>query len=339
MIVGTTGDRPYFHDFGDRLWGERIEHTYRIENREGRPIVIHDLLPDCSCTQPRVAYRGTDGERVAGPRRTQGLDFAIPAGATAEVTVELDTTRIERPNQHKLAQVRIRSDSAHTPYLTLELHVLVKRSFRCVPAEIVLSDVPQAAGKTARGDITVETLQDRSRIRGIELVEGPFHAALEETPVAGETLWILTVTADPGLTLGAHTGKVVLGTTNPDGEGIGQHFDVPVRAQVVEEYVINPRILQIQRGPTPRLEGELVALVPGARVRIDAARFEGLGAEHLAVEWQPVAPDDSGRAQRWKFVVTTTAPLPPELLYGKLLVDLDDPAKPRVDVQYSIGAR
>lgn len=339
VFENADAKRPYFHDFGDRLWGERIEHTYRLVNREGRTIVLQDLLPDCGCTQPRATVVMTDGSRVDGGIETRSMGLEVPNGATLEVRIGLDTTRVERPNQHKLAQVRLRCDSDVTPYLTFELHVLVKRAFRAAPTEAVLKDVPQSAGKSVRIDVSTENANDGSKIRGIEVVEGPFHAELTETEVGSENLWVLVVSADPGSNLGPHSGKVVLGTTNDDGTGVGQNFEVHVRAVVVEDCVIDPRVLAITREKDAVMTANVIALVPGAVVGVKRVRFEGGASSVLRAEPQPDAPDTDGRASKWRLVIRAEGELPGEAFSGRMVVELDDPALPFIEVPYAAPPR
>jgi hypothetical protein len=330
--LDAAAPRPYFHDFGERLWGERIEHVFRLANREGRAIVVQDLLPDCGCTQPRATRVAADGTRSEAPPRTRGLQLAIGPGEMLEVAIALDTTRVERPNQHKLAQVRLRCDSEVTPYQTFELHVLVKRAFRAVPSELVLSDVPQHAGKSARADLSVEIVGDRSRLRGVEQVEGPFQAALEARELERETLWVLTVTADPGLPLGPHQGAVTLATTGPDGESAGAPLRVPVRAQVVTDCVVEPRVLTLPAPGDAPLAAELVALAPGARVLVRAARLTGPGAESFTLQVEPLEPDSAGRAARWRLALERLADATAPTGALLLTLELDHELLPRLEV-------
>ncbi len=339
VIVPEDAPRPYFFDFGERLWGEQIEHVFELENREGRTVVVHDLLPDCGCTRPRATVVLADGTRVDGELDTRGMNLEVPAGAKLEVKIGLDTTRVEKPNQDKLAQVRMRSDSESTPYMTFELHVLVVRAFRAVPAEALLRDVPQSAGKSVRVDISTENVRDKSRIREIEGVDGPFTAELTEAEVSGETVWVLVVRADPGLDLGPHTGKVRFTTTRADGTGDGQHFEVPIRAQVVTDCIVEPRVLTLSRGGDGVATAMLTALIPGASVQVREVRVEGGASDVLQAEWEPVDPDDSGRASRWRLRMSPRGELPAESFSGKLVIELDDPILPRLEVPYAAPPR
>jgi hypothetical protein len=339
VILPEDAPRAYFHEFGERLWGEQIEHVYLLENREGRTVVVHDLLPDCGCTRPRAAVLLADGTRVEGGFETRGLDLPVPGGATLEVRIGIDTTRVEKPNQHKLAQVRLRCDSDVTPYLSFELHVMVRRAFHAAPPEAVLKSVPQSAGKSVRVDITTEIAGDTARIRAIESTEGPFQAELTESQVGSEPVWILIVRADPGLELGPHAGKVVLSTLRADGTGDGQHFSVPVSAQVVEDCAVEPRVIAIPREEGGVANAVLEALIPGAVVLVRGVKIEGTGSDSLRAEFTAVDPDDEGRAARWRIQVRPTSALPATALSGNLVIDLDAPGLPEVRVPYAARPR
>lgn len=338
VYVDAEAPRPYFHDFGERMWGQTVEHTFQLVNREGREIVVQDLLPDCGCTIPRASWIGSDGVRVEGPLLPSNMDLHVPDGATLEVSIAIDTTRVERPNQHKLAQVRLRCDSAETPYLTFELHVLVKRAFRATPSEAILMDIPHTAGKSVRVNVSTEIAGAKARILGVESVDGPFTAQLSESQVNGETLWVLVVEAAPGLTHGAHTGKIALGTTLDDGTGIGQPFDVTIRGQVVADCIIEPRVLAIARDGAAT-SATLIALVPGAKVSVRSVRVEGGATDFLRATATAIDPDDAGRAARWRIEVEPLPDLPPQAFSGRLIAELDDPLLPRIEVPYAAPPR
>jgi len=338
VYVNADAPRPYFHDFGERFWGQTIEHTFQLVNREGRAIVVQDLLPDCGCTIPRTSWVGQDGVRVEGPMLPQNMDLHVPDGAMLEVSITIDTTRVERPNQHKLAQVRLRCDSAETPYLTFELHVLVKRAFRAMPAEAILSDIPHTAGKSVRVNVSTEIAGAKARIRSVEEVTGPFTATLSESQVNGETLWVLVVEAPPGLTHGPHTGKVQLGTTLDDGTGMGHSFEVTIRGQVVDDCIIEPRVLAIPRTGAA-VQAMLIALAPGAKVGVKNVRLEGGATDSLRATFSPIDADAEGRAARWKIEVEPLPNVPPQAFSGRLIAELDDPLLPRIEVPYAAPPR
>jgi hypothetical protein len=79
--------------------------------------------------------------------------ITLPPGSTAELAVRVDTEHVQALNVDKLASVRIRSDSAATPFLTLEVHLVVDRVMRAVPSGIELGQTPQSVGRSGRTDV------------------------------------------------------------------------------------------------------------------------------------------------------------------------------------------
>ncbi len=343
-LVIRNGDsaRPFFHDFGSVPYGERLRHVYVLENTEGRPLVIQDMLPSCGCTTPRVSYVGADGERVYGSTQRGAEVITLPAGAELEIEVAIDTTLVETPNLDKLSQVRVRSDSATNPYLTLELHLKVIKAFRAAPAKLEFGLVPQSAGKNARTDVSTCVKGDRSRILGIEAVEGTFTAEVQESSVNGETVWIVTASAPPGLPIGPQKGQILLRTTGPDGTGTGPAFHVPILAQISPDVSIAPGVLQLQVADRERgaeLHAELRALVPGARFAIRAARLEGEATTGLELEARPLDADEDGRATSFDVVLRAKPGLPAGNFHGLAVFETDSAETPRVTAPFAGAVR
>jgi hypothetical protein len=342
VILNPTSERPYFHDFGRRLYGEKVKHVFRLENTEDRLVTIRDMLPSCSCTVPRVSYTTSDGKLVKGSVVRGQEVIQLPPHVVADVEVQIDTTYVEKVNVDKLSVVRITSDSIGTPYVTLELHLIVTRAFRAVPATIDMGEAPQSVGKSARTDVSTEAKGDPSRILGVDSVEGPFTAALEESRANDETFWILIATVAPGLPLGPAQGKVWLSTSGPDGTGKGQSFSVPLRAQIVPEIVVRPPVFEmprLERGKSARFEAALESLAPGSTVQVLAARVEGIGAEHLKLEFVPDSPDDSQRSNVWRLTLVADERFDAEAFSGTVLVQTDDPQVPIVRIPYAGTSR
>ncbi|MBL8860196.1 MAG: DUF1573 domain-containing protein [Planctomycetes bacterium] len=341
-ITNASTARPYYHDFGTVLYGERLRHTFELINREKRALTIKDMLPSCGCTTPRVSYIAADGERVTGSNERGQEVITIPPGAKVEIEVAVDTTLVETPNLDKLSQVRVRTDSDTNPYITLELHLKVIRAFRAVPGKLDLGATPQSAGKSARTDISVCVKGNRSLIRSITHVEGPFTADLQESVAQGEKFWILTATAAPGLPLGPVKGSVTLSTTRDDGEGEGAAFSVPILAQIVNDIVVNPGVLQlvnVDRARGAEMRAELLVLVPGGKIRVLAARLEGTASGELELIANPIDPDDEGRARVHEIVFKAGAALNTADFRGLAVFETDDPNMPRVTVPYAGTSR
>lgn len=343
-LVIEHGDstRPYFHDFGDVPYGERLRHVFLLKNSEGRALTIQDMLPSCGCTTPRVSYVDEHGERVLGSTQRGEQVITLPPDTQVEIEVAIDTTLVETPNLDKLSQVRVRTDSLANPYLTLELHLRVVKAFRAVPPKLELGFTPQSAGKSARTDISTCTKNDRSRIVAIESVEGTFTADLQEATAHGETFWILVATAPPGLPIGPQKGQVILSTTGSDGTGRGPAFSVPILAQITPDVLVVPGILQLSNVDPARgaeMQAELVALVPGTQLAVRSARLEGEGSQGLELVVEPVAPDETQRAARFAVVFRAKPGLPSGNFRGTAIFETDHPDFARVSVPYAGSVR
>lgn len=338
VIEGAENARPYFHDFGNVLYGERLKHTYRLRNTEGRTLVLQDMLPSCGCTTPRASYVGTDGVRVDGSVERGKKVLEAPKDALVEIEVAIDTTLVETPNLDKLSQVRLRTDSDTNPYITLELHLKVVKAFRAVPAKLEFGLVPQSAGKSARTDVSTCVKGDGSKIVAITAVEGTFTAEVQEAVVRDETYWILVATAPPGLPIGPQRGSVTLSTTTADGTGVGAPFTVPILAQIAPDVVVSPGVLQLsnvdhEKGAT--LHAELLALVPGAKLKVLGTRLEGDASADLELVVTPDLPDEDGRAQRHQIEFRSKPSLRAANFRGTAIFETDDARMPRISVPYA----
>ncbi len=338
VIKNGHPQRPYFYDFGAVPYGSRAEHTFEIENTDPVPVVIEDMKPSCGCVTPRISYTAADGRVVEGSLDGDGAVITIPPGALARISMRIDTTRVQKMNTDKLEQVRLRSDSAVTPYLTLEMHLVVERLFRSVPASLDLGLVPQSHGKGARADLSTEVAGSPARILGVDSVEGPIVAQVDATEHGSEPYWILTLDVKPGQPLGTLKGKVMLETTGADGSGRGFAHEVPVIGQIVPDVVLDPGVLVFRTaepGSLPRAEAKLLALVPGEKLLVRGAELTGTDSEHVRVQATPVGADDNGRAMEWNVVVEALEPLRERAFQGSLEIVTDHARVPSVRAPYS----
>jgi hypothetical protein len=289
----------------------------------------------------RISYVANDGSVVRGDASSRERVITLPAGAIADLSVKIDTTRVEQVNFDKLTQVRLRSDSGATPYLTFESHVLVARAMIAVPATIDLGPTPRSAGKSQRADVTADDLKTSYRVLGVESVEGPFTATVDGTTVSDVPTWIVVATANPGLPLGPASGAVYLSISGEGGDGTSPRFKIPVSAQIVEDVVAQPPVLSfgaIARGAAAATGGEVVALVPGERVRVTGTKVLAQpesAAASIHAEAEPVDPDERGRASTWNIRLRASESLSEPQFSGTLVVALDHPTVAEVRVPFS----
>ena len=341
VVVNPVGDRPTFFDFGRVPYGPPVEHVFKVRNDGPSPVTIRDVLPSCGCTAARISYVAKDGSLVLGDASSREHVITLPSGAVADLSVKIDTTRVERMNFDKLTQVRLRSDSGATPYLTFENHLLVARAMIAVPAAIDLGPTPRSAGKSGRADVMPDDLKTSYRVLGVETVEGPFTATLDATTVANVPTWIVVASAKPGLPFGPVSGAVYLTVSGEGGDGTSPSFKIPVSAQIVEDVVARPPVLSfgaIARGTAAEAAGEIVALVPGERVRVTGTKVVAQPESVAAIlhaEMEPVAPDADGRATSWKVRLHIDASLAEPQMSGTLVIALDHPIVAAVRVPFS----
>ncbi|MDE0892542.1 MAG: DUF1573 domain-containing protein, partial [Planctomycetota bacterium] len=127
VIQSPSSERPYFHDFGVIQDGTKPTHTFRLLNTEAIPVTLIDLLPSCSCVVPAIRSVSASGVITRGSTRNIGPACVVPPGGLLEIEVAIDTQQIRRKNVDRLSTIRLRTDSAVTPFHTLELHVIVEQ--------------------------------------------------------------------------------------------------------------------------------------------------------------------------------------------------------------------
>lgn len=335
VVVDPNPQRPNYWDFGRVPYGERPQHVFRLRNLEAQPVVVRDMQASCGCVQP--ALRSADGKQVYRGRIVPGVPpFTLAPGAEAELEIVMDTSFVERMNVDKLGTVRILCDSPSTPILGFEAHVVVVRDFRCVPALIDLGEIAQGWAKRGRGDVTTDVAGAQARILGLERVEGPFTAHVDQTSIGNETGWIVSVDAREDLPIGSVRGKLVLQTTGSDGSGRGRDFEIPIAGQVVPRIVARPSILRLVQGQS-QAELRLECLAPGEKVALKAVEFEGPGPE-IEVE---STPDEKGaaRSSGWRIVFKPKGTLPPGGFARRARLVLDDAEIPELIVPLAGDAR
>ncbi len=53
----TVNTSPTTYKVGDVPKGTIVEHTFTLKNTGGNPLVIYDIIPDCTCTDCRVSHK------------------------------------------------------------------------------------------------------------------------------------------------------------------------------------------------------------------------------------------------------------------------------------------
>jgi hypothetical protein len=329
--------RPDYLDLGVMGARDLRERVVRLKNTEGRDLTIQSVQAGCACTIPSIAYVAASGERVAGDLRARGAVLVLPPDAVAELTLKVDARSAPVKNKDKVVVVRIATDSATQPYSTLNVRIRVETWFQAVPPAIDLGRISRNAG--GEGATEIASIGDEFHaLLGVLDAPPNVEAALEPGERLGGVNWKLSARVKPPLALGSVEQKIVLRASGKDGAGEGEPFEVPLRYTVVEDVEVVPaRILVARLRPDAPEVGsaELLAHMPGHRLLVVSSALVGPGAESLAASVTPVDPDSEGRSARWTIEIAPKSGAAATSSSGTLVLALDDPQFPRIEVPFT----
>lgn len=338
VVAPGQRPRPQFHDFGDVTFGATFEHTFSIENRDDREVRVLRALPSCSCTVPDLVAFSADGERIeADPSNPDAL-IRVPADGRLELTLRITTHTLREANIDKLVQVRLQSDSASTPFLTLEAHFRALTEFRVVPEEADFRSVPHSRGATLRVEY-LPTGHGQLRIVGVRETPEEIEVEMFPNPLGNERATSVLLYLASDLPVGLRKGELRLITERVDGEP-GPDLKLPWRALIKPDLYYEPS--QFLLLPDKERGGLSQTVAVGTHrerhaFRVDAVSPSGSGSGGLEIDVQPATTThESGTASRWHIHVHwPEAALPdplPESAVGELRVRFasDDDLEPLV---------
>lgn len=341
VVKNPFGGRPTFFDFQEVAYGTLARHTFQIENELDHPVTVLDALPSCGCLRSTLRYVDAQGNTVQSTPGSESV-LTIPAKTRFDLVCEVDTTFIEAMNIDKLVQVRLRTDAPSIPFLSFELHLLVTRPFRAVPAIVELGEIAEHGGKSSRSDVSSEYPGTNAAITGVARVDGPFEASVATTTsVGGETYWMVHVSSVRGTPVGPVDGKIVLSTTDADGKP-GAPFEIPVHGRVVPDVVAHPGLFAFGGFPSGERRSckvSLDAVAEGERFAFLGAQLDGIGADKIELKREPVGADESGKARAWTIELVTHTDFPYGAFSGTVTIDTDHPLVPKVRVPYTGNAQ
>ena len=334
--------RPGFFDFGTVPHGEIVNHSFLLENTEERPVTIQKVDVGCGCTVARLMKRTLDGELVGARSDLPNVLLVLEPGEVLELALRVDTTAIKVKNIDKLFMVRVASDSVRTPYVTLEVHLIVDLAFQLSPEQLELRDMPMGGGATA--PITIKALGDvPGRLTGLgELPEGVF-AELRESQLSrpGAPVWVLDAGFLPPLTPGRHAATIQVLTEGPEPGVPTAPLEIQLGGTAVPDVHLSPSRLVLRPGmgdpddPEASLVGaELETYLEGHRFAVTGYRILGDAAEHLELTVEPVLPDARGQTTHWQLQLRTRTPGPTGSFTGTIVFELDDPQYPTLELPY-----
>ncbi|MEO6709946.1 MAG: hypothetical protein ABI054_02625, partial [Planctomycetota bacterium] len=333
-----NAERDYDVDLGTMAYGEARDHVVKMQNDEGRALSISNVQAGCTCTSVRLSYVDAAGERIAAPLVWGGAPFVVPKDAVVELALVVDSKAVPVKNSAKRVTVRIQCDSEAQPFKSIEVHTLVEAPFMVIPQIINLGQV--AIGAIAQGKAEISRWANTGEILTGVLSHPDNMEVVFETPEQlGFDMWRLTVRWFPPLERGTQLRSVVLSTTGPKGQGVGQPLEIQVQAIGVENVIAEPLLFQIPEQLAPGAELGTVtlrSLVGGNRLIVTGARAEGPMAESFRAVATPIEPDSKGRSERWTVTMSAVSVPQAQGSYsGFVIVSLDDPVTPQVRIPYS----
>ena len=203
-IVGTDGPPGKIEvdnrikDFGSRVEGEVLSHTFKMKNVGEGALYIAQAKPTCGCTVGRVQVKDESGEWVP-----YEMNDPIAAGADFEIEARLNTR-----NKKNLAHSKINvfSNDARG-VVTVELKATLSTYFSVNPGNINFDEV--SVSDTRSDSVTVSgksgepfllTVEDRPVPEGLNVELEP----IEPTPEGKASRWKVNV----ALGAGAREGRI-----------------------------------------------------------------------------------------------------------------------------------
>ncbi len=340
--LGGLPERPYYHSFGKVLEGETVQHKFRIENTDPRPVTIAKIVPGCGCTVSTVRYTDAAGETVVGKSKPGPGEsvITIPAGVVFEIQVQIDTHDVTQKNADKTSTIVVTTDSEATRYLKLEAHIFVERPFDQLPNGIHFGRVSINGGGSGSVQIVQAPGYDYE-ITGIASISDGVDAEVTPEHVFGSRIWRLNARLHPPLELGVWSGEAILSTENGIGEP-GPPVHVGLQADCVPDLIAHPTRLVFTASDAEAFgQFELTSLLPGHAYHVTEAEFaDAAHADLLDVSFTPEDPTPSGAASVWIIEVRSTSPdAITEMVRGELVLKTDDPQHPEFRATYVVHAR
>jgi hypothetical protein len=339
ILNPTDSERPFFRDFGQIPRGESREWTIQLLNQDPTPVDVLDARGACGCMSLRLLRaRLASGEVVLGDQyKKEPPLLVVPPGAVLEIELTMTTDRVQ-PNMDKLAVFRVMTSSPASPNITFEAHLMALDNFAATPHQLAFGDVPQGFGGRTKVRILAEPRGTAAKILGIAEQGKRVTAELDETFYGGELVWHVLADLPALEPLGAVRDKIVLRTTDAQGQGDAGRMTIAALGTVVPDVRITPSLFAFgsrKPGESAELVGTVDALVPGVRTKVIGHRFEGPSAAYFEASFEPLQPDDAGRSVSTRITVRLRPGHALGAMAARLFLDLDDPQSPTASAPVS----
>jgi len=335
--------RDDFHDFGHVPDGDTARHVFHLRNVESYPIAIQRLSPSCGCTVPSISYVGKDGQKVAGlPSHSDADDLiTIPPGVETDLEIRIDTHDVRSKNTDRLYMVKVTTDAPDHRFFSVEAHILVESPFLVTPSLIDLQTIPTDAGGSGSCDI-VQAPGFEHRVDALVDVPDDVDASITYEERLGRNVWVLHAGLKPPVPLGRQCRYLKVSTVDRDGKPY-RPLEIGLTANVTEDVLAEPPRLVVltDRGAADPsvVKSRVSSQLSGDRIRVTDAHLEGQHLTGLSLSYVPDDPDDSGRSTSWTVELQAVAPAQEDLLQGAVVVTLDEPNLPKVEIPFVVHVR
>lgn len=291
----------YNFDFGFIEQGERARHTFALQNRGDKPLVLSSVDTSCSCTQASLPKEQT-----------------LPPGCKGELVVGFDSTG---RNGRQSQTVYLHSNDPITPIVELQITGTVKPTRLPISVrQLNLGIVKKRVGAT--GELSIADPGDRS-LAVTEVVTDSPHvkASLTRTDKQG-LVYLVRVELQPGAPMGQLRCKITVRSNHPKEPAV----EIPVTAVVIGDVEASP--MQFFLGVVKRGHGAsataTVLTTGGDELRIQ--RIES-PSRYITVKSQAEVEN-----RRYALTATLSDAAPRGLIEGDVVVHTDNSDQPEIKI-------
>jgi hypothetical protein len=334
------------HDFGTRIEGEVLTHTYDMKSSGPAELIITTAKPTCGCTVSKLEVVGADGARTL-------YKFGDPIAPGTELKLE---AQLDTKNKHNSAASKINiscNDPRQT--VTLGLSTRLDTYFNVSPTTIDFGEVSIA-------DTLERTIEVSGKKPGPFLLtqdaRGPGPQGLrielipvDPTPEGKAERWTAKVTLGPdaregpvGFPVSLHSDEVVQGAApGPDGSTPTYGATVMVTARVRGLISYEPQYLSfglVRPGQIVSRSIKVKSYDPEFTFAEPRIRLVGPNPAKPEFAWASsfshvLRPSQDNK----EFDVELTLDGLPETVdgsfQGRVLIETGHPSKPEVEVLFS----
>lgn len=297
-------------DFGLVVKGEKIRATFEVRNTGTAPLEISQVRPTCGCT-------------------VADFDRTVPPGGKGKIVAEVDTTDFTGPISKA---VLVYTNDPAMPSMTLVVKADVQAFIDVVPRSFVRFNVLQ--GEAAEEKVVLVPSQPVDfKVLAVETGTAPVTATFRKLEGSeliqgrNQPQWEVSFKVPANAPEGPVNQKVTVKTTAEKSPNVTVTLTGVVRPiiQVV------PPTVDLGTVPNDAPVGRALLLINNRQNHDLQIANAKVSSELFSAEVTPLQP-----GQRYQVAVTLKAGAPKGTHKTTLVIETNDPAKPRVEVPLSV---